>query len=77
MTRHYETIAGVVTRGETFAKLTDHLREAEECCYIIAHLHATEDGHSDPVHATGWRAAGQMLAQVRAKVTIFAQKRLQ
>lgn len=75
--KKYETIGGQVTRGETFAKLLDHLREAEECCYVISHLHNTEDANNDRLLATGWRGVGQMLELVRSRVTKMAAGKLQ
>lgn len=75
--KHYETIGGQVTRGETLAKLTDLLREAEDCCYVIAHLQSTEDGHKDALLTTGWKGIGQMLALVRKQVIKLGQGRLQ
>lgn len=63
--RHYETVTGIITRQETMAKLTQLMREAEDCCYVIAHLHRTEVGHVDEQLATGWRASGQLLARAR------------
>ena len=34
----YETSAGLPTRGLTYSKMLDHLREAEECAAMMAHL---------------------------------------
>jgi len=74
--KHYETIGGQVTRGETYAKLCDMLRDAEECCYILGHLHNTEDGSKDALIATGWRGVGQLLEKVRAQIGHLAAGRL-
>jgi hypothetical protein len=30
----YETLGGQVTRGETFAKMMDHLRERQDLCGV-------------------------------------------
>ena len=75
--RKYETVGGVVTRGETIAKLTDLLREAEECCYVVSHLHRAEDGHKDELLATGWRGIGQLLERTRAQIIELEKGRLQ
>lgn len=75
--KHYETIGGQVTRGETFAKLTELLREAEECCYVLAHLQATEDGYKDKFLVHGWRGIGQMQAMIRAKVVELGKGSIQ
>lgn len=71
--RHYETTAGYVTRAETFAKLLALIKEAEDCCYVISHLHRTETGKREELMATGWRAVGQMLDQVHHQIIQFAK----
>jgi len=73
--KKYETVAGYVTRAETYSKLMDHLREAEECCYVISHLHNTEDSPIDNLLATGWRGIGQLLEKVRAQIVALAAKK--
>ena len=75
--RKYETVGGTVTRSETYSKLMDLLREAEECCYVISHLHNTEDSAMDRTLAHGWRGVGQLLEQVRAKIIDFAARKMQ
>ena len=75
--KHYETVGGQVTRGETFAKLIDHIREAEELCYVLSHLQNTEDGHKDKLLATGWRGIGQLLERMRSQCTKMAVNKLQ
>ena len=75
--KKYETVGGTITRGETYAKLMDHLREAEECCYVISHLHNTEDSAMDRTLAHGWRGIGQLLEQTRNKIMYFAARRMQ
>ena len=72
----YERTAGVVTRGETFAKLNETLIEAEELCSVMAHLHATEDTDKDKLLATGWRAVSQLLYRMRAQIIKLAQGRM-
>ena len=75
--KKYETTAGYVTRTETLAKLLELLKEAEDCCYVIAHLHRTEDAKHEALLATGWRGIGQMLALVHRKVIEIAKGKLQ
>lgn len=75
--RKYETVAGVVTRGETFAKLIETLTEAQELCYVLAHLHATEDGHNDALLAQGWRATGEMMKLTKHNITKMAMNKRQ
>lgn len=69
----YETRAGYVTKDITQAKLLHLIKEAEDCCYTIAHLHRTESGARDELLATGWRAMGQMLALVHHKLIELAK----
>lgn len=75
--RHYETIGGQVTRGETFAKLTELLREAEDCANVLAHLHNTEGNDADKLFARGWLQIGQLLARMRVQITNLAMGKLQ
>jgi hypothetical protein len=75
--KKYETTAGYVTRTETLAKLLELLKEAEDCCYVIAHLHRTEDSKQEALLATGWRAVGQMISLVHRKVIEIAKGKLQ
>lgn len=73
----YETSAGYVTRADAFAKLQHHLKEAEDQCYVISHLLRTETSHTDELLATGWRAVGQLLDRVSAKILKLGQGKLQ
>ena len=66
----YDTTAGQVTEGSTFAQLTQYLHLAEECCYTIGHLRRA----NDDAHAQAFINAGQHLAKVREQVTIIATK---
>lgn len=68
----YETTAGYVSRADTFAKLLDLLRQAEDQSYILAHLAATESGRNDALAATGWRAIGEMLRLTQTNITRLA-----
>lgn len=73
MVSKYETSAGYVTRADAFSKLLHLLREAEDQCYVISHLHRTEDSKREELMATGYRAIGQMLALVRKQVVELAK----
>ncbi len=72
----YETIGGQVTRGETYAKLMDHLREAQECACVLAHLHNTEDNDMDKLLAGGWLGVAEMFRLAQDTVTQLAMKRM-
>ena len=73
----YETLAGLPTPGITYAKLMDHLREAQDCAALLAHLQKTEDGVRDTAVGNGWLAIAELFRRVQAQVTTLAQGRLQ
>jgi hypothetical protein len=75
--KKYERVAGIVTRGETYMKLREHLIECEELCAVMGHLHQTEDTHRDELMATGWRGMSQMMALVRSKIEKMMVGKLQ
>ena len=75
--KKYERVAGVMTKGETYAKLNETLIEAEELCAVMKHLHATEDGAKDKLLSDGWGAMSQMLHLVRGKIMKMAMRKLQ
>lgn len=68
----YETIGGVVTRGETYTKLMDHLREVQECCCVLAHLHNTETGAVDQAMAKVWLSQAEKFRLIQHAVTQLA-----
>jgi hypothetical protein len=76
MVTKFETEGGVVTRGMTYAKMLDHLREARDCAYTLAHLHQTEGNEMDTLLAHGWRGVGEMLALIEAKITDMAMRKM-
>jgi len=76
MVTNFETVGGVVTKGMTYAKLMDHLREAQECCYTLAHLHRTEDTDKDLVLAGMWMACGEAFKSHQQKITKMAMGRM-
>jgi len=75
--KKYERVAGVVTKGETFAKLNETMIEVEELCSVMGHLLATEDGHNDKLLATGWRGIAELMHRARAQMVKLASGRLQ
>ena len=74
--KHYETAAGLPTRGLTYASLTDHLREAEELMTLMAHLVKAEGTIADEALGNGWLLMAQAMERIRHKVTEMAQGRL-
>lgn len=74
---HYETtVAGLPTRGLTFSKLIDHLREAQECCAMMAHLTKAEGTLADEALANGWIAISENLRRMQHIITAMATSRL-
>lgn len=68
----YETRGGDVSEGDTFAKMLEHLREAQECAYTIGHLRKAND---DNLTGQGWIAVGEMLKFTIHNVTQLAMNR--
>ena len=60
------------TKGEEFAKLMEHLRKAQECAAMIAHL----ERDASKLTAQGWLAVSEMFKLVQHKVTELATKGL-
>jgi len=70
-------MGGQVTRGQVYAKLTDHLREAADCMAIMAHLHNTEGNDTDKVLAKGWLGMHELILRLVHQVTALASNKLQ
>lgn len=73
----YETLGGQVTRGETYAKMLDHMRELQDCAAVMAHLHNTEGNDMDKLLAKGWLGISEMFRLIEHKVTALAMGKLQ
>lgn len=67
----YETQAGVVSEADTFSKLLEYLRLAEESCYVIGHLRKAND---QELVGQGFLAIGEMLKMTGINVTNLATK---
>ncbi len=64
----------VPTQGETFARLIEHLRLAQEAAATLSHLaHA----NSDRSKAMGWMAVSENLKRSQSLVTDLATRGLQ
>lgn len=74
---HSLTIGGQVTRAEVYAKLLDHIREAQDCAALMAHLHNTEGNDMDKLLAKGWLGMSEMFKLTAHQVTMLAQNKLQ
>jgi hypothetical protein len=77
MVTNFSTTGGVVTKGDTYGKLMYHLREAEDCAYVLSHLHKTEQTAKDDILAMGWRTVGENLKMIGKFITNLAKKRMQ
>lgn len=64
------------THSETYVKLLEHLRLAQEDAAMLAHLHNAEGGSKDALIAKGWMAVSEMLKLTQHNVTKLAQGRL-
>lgn len=72
----YETLAGRPTKGLAFAKLTEHLRQAQEAAALLAVLY--EDSNSmDRLLAKGWLGIEELLKRLIHQVTELAKGSLQ
>ena len=69
---NFSTIGGQVTRGETFAKLLHHVREAQDCAAVLSHLENTEDGPHAAAAAAGWMLVSEQLKKFVITVTKMA-----
>lgn len=68
---------GIPTHGESYAKLIEHLRLAQEDAAMLAHLRRAEGDAKGRIIADGWLTVSEALKLMQHKVTSFAQGRLQ
>lgn len=67
----------IPTFGEQYAKLTEHLRYAQEDAAMLAHLCNSEGGAPGRVLAMGWLNVSEGLKKMIYGVTELAKSRLQ
>lgn len=67
----------IPTHGETYSKLIEHLRLAQEDAAMLAHLRNAEGDDKGRLLAKGWLVVSEGLKQMQYKVTLLAQGRLQ
>lgn len=67
----------VPTQGEQFAKLLEHLRQAQDDSAMLAHLTRAQGGRKDHAIADGWIAVSELLKRMQYQVTKLAQGKLQ
>ena len=63
----------IPTKGEEFAKLIEHLRLAQECMAMLAHVYRDESA----ITAKGWLAWSEMMGNIVIQTTKFAKRGLQ
>lgn len=69
----YQTEAGQVSEAITFEQLIEHLRLAQEACYVLGHLRKAND---DLLIGQGWLTVGEGLQRVINTVTSLAKKKV-
>ena len=74
---NFSTFGGVVTRGETLAKLLDHIRQAQDMANVISHLHNTEDSAHDKHMARMWQIVGEQFDRMHMMTVALAANKLQ
>lgn len=73
----YETIGGVVTRGECYAKILDLLDQLLDQLAVMSHLHNTEGNDMDKLLARGWLGMHELMKRVKHQIAGLATKGLQ
>lgn len=66
----------IPTKGETFARLLEHLRLAQEDAAMMAHLENSQ-GQSGTLIAKGWLGVSELIKRMIHQVTEMAMKGLQ
>jgi len=69
----YETAAGTLDEGATFAQLIEYLRLAQEAAATIGHYKKSQD---DTLRGQGFLAIAEMLGMTCTKVTDLATRGL-
>jgi hypothetical protein len=66
----------VPTRGETYALIIERLRQLQDGCSMMAHLHNTEGNDTDKLLARGWLGIEEHFKHIQHRITALAQGRL-
>jgi hypothetical protein len=74
---HYETTAGYVTRGDTFAQINEKLIELQELFAIMGHLHNLQDTDKDKLMAHGWLGMSELTKRIQQQVIELAKGHMQ
>jgi hypothetical protein len=68
--------AGLPTRGLTYQKMLDNLRECQELAAIMSHLVGLEGTIADQALAQGWIKIAENFARIEKVITHMATGRL-
>jgi hypothetical protein len=63
----------IPTEGETYSKLMEHLRQAQECAAMMAHLHNAND-HREA--AKSWLVVSENFRKMQRTLTELATRKL-
>lgn len=67
----------IPTHGETYSKLLEHLRLAQEDAAMMGHLHNAQSTAKDRTLAIGWLKISDSIDRMTKLVTQMAMGRLQ
>lgn len=67
----------IPTRGETYSRLLEHLRKAQEESAMMGHLLSAEGAKEDKVLGNAWITISELLKQMQHNVTQLATRGLQ
>jgi len=67
----------VPTKGETYFKLMEHLRLAQEDAAMLMHLEQAEGGAAGTVIGRGWWHVTENLKKLQGHITVLAKRGLQ
>lgn len=65
------------TRDDIFKKLLNDIRECQEGCLKIGHLHNLQDDNMEKLLAKGWHGMAELFDKMHAQVVWLAQRRTQ
>lgn len=77
MPKHYETTAGYVTRGDTFAQINEKLIELQELFAVMGHLHNLQDNDGDHLLAKGWLGLAELTKRMQYQIIQLAKGHMQ
>jgi hypothetical protein len=71
------TTAGKASASDTFMQLIEHIRLAEECCYVLAHIATYDENAQMPLSKQKmFMAMGEMFKMTATNVTNLATSKM-